>query len=278
MPTASSSPETPWDGEASSDDGFEVVGQDDVKVQAFDEVSIPSSDGERDWQFLDAEDKVSLSSGQAAEDEEDQMQESTAASSAPVSKPEESVELDVPAEEAEEPEGSEEPEAAEEPEEMPEAALPLQTAAAALLAGAPLHLGSNLLAECEGFRGDITKQWAAAFEGFPCVVGAFCLGRLLVLPGRRPGGAPAVARAVVINNGCTAWPAATALRIVAGDAYGFGAMHVGSLLPGEGADLALDLVLPTDGQSGSGRRSAWVLTDDCGEPFGPLLVLEVVWA
>jgi len=57
-------------------------------------------------------------------------------------------------------------------------------------------------------------------------------------------------------------------------------MHIGDLQPGQGADLQLDLHVPADcccPGTGYGTRSGWVLTDDIGRPFGPLLVLEVMW-
>mmetsp|Transcript_84449 Transcript_84449/g.262187 ORF Transcript_84449/g.262187 Transcript_84449/m.262187 type:complete len:277 (-) Transcript_84449:171-1001(-) len=276
MPSAPSPAAASWEADTQEDDSdFEVIEHGDIKAQAFDEVSTPPSEDERGWQFLDTESQVSLPLSQAGEDKEEDVLSSTAESFVAESLEEEPEEHGLA---TTEPDAAEQPEAVRGDQEKLEAATPPGAAAAALLATAPLHLGSNLLAECEGFRRDATKQWAAALEGFPRMAGAFCLGRLLVLPGQCPGGVQAVARAVVINNGRAAWPAATAVRIVAGDAYGFGAMHVGALEPGQGADLALDLVLPTDAEPCSGKRSAWVLTDDHGEPFGPLLVLEVAWA
>lgn len=255
------------DDSASDAAGFEVVGHSSLEAEDgldtassidFDKASIPGSDREGEWHFVDAEEETSI----------------------PMSQAEELERLQEP----EEPEGLQETEdlecAAEAPEAQAaqEAVQPSNVPAAELFAGAPLYLGSHLLAECEGFRGDITKHWAAALEGFPRVTSAFCLGRILVLRGDCNSGATAVAHAVVINNGSAAWPTGTALRIVAGDAYGFGAMHVGPLAPGQGADLVLDVVLPADAEPGCGKRSAWVLTDDYGEPFGPLLALEVIWA
>lgn len=161
----------------------------------------------------------------------------------------------------------------------PEPLGPGPAAKAELLAAAPVRLGSPWLVDCEGFRGEVTHQWAAAFEHFPSIAGAYCLGRVLVAPPAKASGVQGlevVARAALRNGGSAAWPVGTSLRIVAGDSYGFDAMHIGPIEPGHGADLTLDLVLPTADEQ-PGKRSAWVLADDCGCPFGPILVLEVIW-
>lgn len=160
-------------------------------------------------------------------------------------------------------------------------------AAAELLAVMPLQPGSPMITECQGFRGDVTEQWCAAFEGFTGLTGAVCLGRAIVLPafataglGTRPSHLPLDVHVQVLNSGPAAWPDAACLRCVAGDPHGFDLMHIGALLPGQGADLQLDLHISADGGCPGtqlGARSAWVLTDDVGRPFGPLLVLEVMW-
>jgi len=150
-----------------------------------------------------------------------------------------------------------------------------------LLAAQPLMLGSGQLLECYGESGDVTARWSAAFESFPGVSGAYCLGRIAVAVREAEAQLlPVVASVVVLNDGAREWSAGTALRIVAGDAHGFDMMPAGPLAAGQAAELRLDLLVPTDGKdvsSGCGKRSAWVLTDEFGEPFGPLLVLEVVW-
>lgn len=154
---------------------------------------------------------------------------------------------------------------------------------AALDRCAPLQLGSPLLVECEGRCGDVSAQWAPAFEHFPHVSGAFRLGCVSVSPAAHgASGVLAVSRVVVRNTGAFPWPAQTALRIVAGDACGFDSLRVGALAPGHAAELVLDLsLIPVDAAGplcvGCGRRSAWVLEDGRGEPFGPLLVLEAMW-
>lgn len=150
---------------------------------------------------------------------------------------------------------------------------------AQLLNAAPLELygmkGVSLSPECAR---DVTVQWAAALAAFPLVTSAACLGRVAFAAGACTP-AFALARAAVANGGATAWPEATTLRLVAGDGHGFTELAVGALPPGSGAELVLDLSLgaaPPE-RSHQGTRSAWVLEDGNGEPFGPLLVLEVIW-
>lgn len=155
-------------------------------------------------------------------------------------------------------------------------------ATAQILAAAMLQFNSPLLEVDQKFRGDVTHQWIEALVGFPRVNGAFCLGRVTVSlahtdRARCDPFLGAGARVAIMNTGPEAWAAGTALRIVAGDAYGFDAMHIGSVEAGCGADITLDLALPLLPTGFVGQRSAWVLVDDKGDPFGPLLVLEVVW-
>lgn len=208
----------------------------------------------------------------------------------------EAEEGDMPAEESlksssEEENDDEWSEAGSDPFLMPEASMepkPVPTIevspSAAILRSSPFELGHPLLAQCSEHGGDITSSWAKALEGFPTVSSIFSLGRLSVSPTcmvRAANGAPValpmVARAVVFNNGLCTWPEATELRIVAGDPFGLHSLPCGNLPPGCGAELVLDLAVPAAAAPGTGSRSAWVLTDGNGEPFGPVLVVEVVW-
>lgn len=152
---------------------------------------------------------------------------------------------------------------------------------ALLLSFNAFELGHPLLSQCAGHGGDITDSWAKALEGFPAVPSIFCLGRLAVSPSDTTSGSlatvPVTARCAVFNHGPCTWPEATALRIVAGDPLGLDHLPCGGLPPKCGAELVLDLAVPTAGPGGSGGRSAWVLTDGNGEPFGPILVVEVMW-
>eukprot|EP00927_Polykrikos_kofoidii_P019018 TRINITY_DN18864_c0_g1_i1.p1 TRINITY_DN18864_c0_g1~~TRINITY_DN18864_c0_g1_i1.p1 ORF type:complete len:286 (-),score=60.06 TRINITY_DN18864_c0_g1_i1:142-999(-) len=163
-------------------------------------------------------------------------------------------------------------------------------ASARLLATDQLQLGfahnaERMMSECPGYRCDATAQWAQALEAFPAVTSAFCLGRLAVsavaasAASLKTAEPPTlIARVAIQNIGRNAWPDGTALRIVAGDPYGFDVLPVGGVPPGHGAELALDLrIAASNCVAGCGQRSGWVLTDHCGSPFGPLLVLEVFW-
>ncbi|CAE8589512.1 unnamed protein product [Polarella glacialis] len=172
---------------------------------------------------------------------------------------------------------------------------------ARLLTCSPLEVGSDLLVVQEGSCGrDLTQLCSPALEAFPDVSCARCIGHVAskgrvtkVVPaslaqlvehlteGPQDTASnvfPAVARAIVRNDGQEAWPEETALHLVLGESFGFGMLHIGALLPGHAAEIHLDLGL-TAGPSAQcgGRRSAWVLADQHGEPFGPLLVLEVAF-
>lgn len=153
---------------------------------------------------------------------------------------------------------------------------------AILLQADAFRLGHGCLAQCGDHGGDITACWAKALEGFPAVSSIFNLGRIVVSPEAAATGnstLSVVAPAVVFNNGGVAWPEATTLRIVAGDPFGFDVLPCGGVWQGCAAELVLDLTVPVVPTSGwTGGRSAWVLTDGEGTPFGPLLVVEVVWA
>jgi len=162
---------------------------------------------------------------------------------------------------------------------MKSAEVQAEPSAILLSDGAFVHCHSCVML-CDG-GADITASWADALEGFPAVCSIYSLGRIAINPEARYAGTlalPVVARIAVLNNGKCAWPEATALRIVAGDPFGFDALACGGVLPGCGAEFTLDLSVPACGDRGTGVRSAWVLTDDHGRPFGPLLVVEVVWA
>eukprot|EP00931_Biecheleriopsis_adriatica_P085563 TRINITY_DN6015_c0_g1_i1.p1 TRINITY_DN6015_c0_g1~~TRINITY_DN6015_c0_g1_i1.p1 ORF type:complete len:222 (-),score=54.23 TRINITY_DN6015_c0_g1_i1:17-682(-) len=143
---------------------------------------------------------------------------------------------------------------------------------AARLLTCDLILGNNAGAEVPGFCGqDLTKLCAPALQAFPTVTSARCLGRVAVAGTGQP--LPAVSRAIVQNCGAEAWPAGTTLQIVAGDSFGFDSLFIGPLEPGQGAALHLDFSLRAPPPEGC--RSCWVLVDEQGEPFGPLLALEV---
>lgn len=165
---------------------------------------------------------------------------------------------------------------------MPDVSIEKASLSASLLWANPFELGHPLLAQCEEHVGDITDSWAKALQGFPTVPSIFCLGRLAVSLAAEDAETPStisvVARAAVFNNGTCTWPDSAALRIVAGDSFGLHSLPCGGLPPGCGAELVLDLAVPaTAADRGMGGRSAWVLIDGDGEPFGPVLVVEVIW-
>lgn len=204
------------------------------------------------------------------------------------SEPEAETDEDEAEEEAEaEPEAEakrDEPEKEEEEElkkQTPLSLEPYLVTSATFLAAAPLYLGSHLLTECAGHQGDVSEQWAPALQAFPKVCSAQRLGRVTVSWAEVCSGKalcmPVVAKIMVANRSGADWPAATSLRLVAGEGHGFDSMEVGAVANGQTAQLALDLEVSAHALRAAcrGLRSGWVLEDGNGEPFGPLLVFEV---
>jgi len=137
-------------------------------------------------------------------------------------------------------------------------------------------LGATLSLEPRTFedpaaRGDITAQCAPVITQYERVNQAFCLGCVAVEHGH--AGAAAVATATVMNDGTLAWPASSALRLIAGPALGLPEVPLGALAPGEAAQIVMDFAVER-GQPGESGRSAWTMVDEQGEPFGPLFIFE----
>lgn len=159
--------------------------------------------------------------------------------------------------------------------------VPDKASAAFVAVGAP-EFCSDALSVCPQHpQGDVTQQWGQALQDFPDVKGAYRLGRLIISQEAADCGAQsAFSRIVVCNDGSSPWPEASALRLVAGAGWSFHELGVGALAPGHAAELLLDVAVPATLAEfpGAGERSAWVLEDGTGRPFGPLLVLEVICA
>lgn len=155
--------------------------------------------------------------------------------------------------------------------EVPEI-VPPPAPSARVLAATELTLGVEANEDVSA-RGDVTAEFAhiVAEAG---AKQAFRAGRVVV-PTGLDAPVPACAKVVVTNDGQVAWPASTALVIIAGDSMGFPQMALGALMPGEAAEIQMDLLLPaTEGQESG--RSAWALVDAAkGLPLGPLIFFEV---
>eukprot|EP00928_Gymnodinium_smaydae_P043217 TRINITY_DN29004_c0_g1_i1.p1 TRINITY_DN29004_c0_g1~~TRINITY_DN29004_c0_g1_i1.p1 ORF type:complete len:202 (-),score=39.12 TRINITY_DN29004_c0_g1_i1:228-749(-) len=107
---------------------------------------------------------------------------------------------------------------------------------------------------------------------------AYRLGRVhLVEDAARPV-VPACAQVVLENNGSAAWSATSLLVLVEGDDAGLPQLPLGTLEPGEAAEVILDLeVRASTNRFESKRRSTWLVVDGAtGEAFGPALVLDCV--
>eukprot|EP00440_Ansanella_granifera_P064714 gb/GFBE01070165.1/.p1 GENE.gb/GFBE01070165.1/~~gb/GFBE01070165.1/.p1 ORF type:complete len:845 (+),score=232.11 gb/GFBE01070165.1/:1-2535(+) len=157
--------------------------------------------------------------------------------------------------------------------------IPDEKEEAALLAksGKVLHASvsvsdADAMADMQEARGDVTEQFAELLGQYPHVNQAFRLGRLAVHHAKAD--AKALVKAVVTNDGAESWPEAATLRLVAGPELGFPELLLGAVPSGETVEMQLDLTLGSS-HAGDAHLSAWALVDGRGEPFGPLLMVEV---
>jgi len=87
------------------------------------------------------------------------------------------------------------------------------------------------------------------------------------------GNVKAFVKAVVVNDGCEAWPEATVLKLIDGPSWGFFEMPLGPVPPGETVELMLDLSC-VPGYAGDHLVSTWAMLND-GVQFGRSLAVEV---
>jgi len=153
---------------------------------------------------------------------------------------------------------------------------PQPSYSAAVVSSAPLVLGVEA-SEDGSCRGDVTKEFedtllnAGANQAYRC-------GRIILPTASNGVIVPAEVKLIIANDGNIAWPETTAVCIVAGDAFGLPSMPLGPLQSGEAAEIILDLNVPVKSEP-SLARSVWSMIDAAtGSAFGPLLILEVVWA
>merc|ERR1712039_546503 len=126
---------------------------------------------------------------------------------------------------------------------------------------------------CDDAQGDVTADFGALLGNYPLLKQAFRFGRLFVHHGL--SSSTAVVNAVLTNDGTEPWPETTALQIVSGPSLDFPHVPLGSLSPGESAQLVMDLTIGP-GDAGEAALSAWAMVDAHGQPFGPVMLLEVV--
>lgn len=142
----------------------------------------------------------------------------------------------------------------------------------AVLNGEPameVHSGAISLAPLESR--DITDEWRPILSQFASMKQAFLLGRVFVDAASSQPGVMTIHFSLG-NDGTVSWPANTTLRIAAGNPLGCEQVAAGEVPVGSVLEVTLKLDLP-DGIDTN--RSAWALESN-GEPFGPMLILEVI--
>mmetsp|Transcript_70952 Transcript_70952/g.125447 ORF Transcript_70952/g.125447 Transcript_70952/m.125447 type:complete len:726 (-) Transcript_70952:227-2404(-) len=123
-------------------------------------------------------------------------------------------------------------------------------------------------------RGDVTNEFGHLLANYPKLKQAYRLGRIAVQHTQQD--ATANVKTIITNNGSKAWPAASSLRLVAGPDLGFPELALGPVPSGETVEICMDLKLGSSDAAGSTSLTAWAMVDEAaGEPFGPLLVLEL---
>jgi len=123
-------------------------------------------------------------------------------------------------------------------------------------------------------RGDVTDNFLHLLTNYPQIKQAYRLGRIAVQHSQLD--ATANVKAIITNSGSKAWPATSSLCLVHGPDLGFPEMPLGAVPPGETVELCLDLKLGSSEAPGSTSLSAWAMVDKVGgEPFGPLLLVEL---
>lgn len=145
-----------------------------------------------------------------------------------------------------------------------------------LLGNAVVQLHHPALSQDLSAPRDATTEMAAALAYFPYVTKAHRLGRLIVQREALQGGqAVATALIYVGNDGGVTWPAASRLRLVTGPDMGLYILPIETEVPpGAHVELSLQFVVKSFDPEVKSQRSGWVL-ENAGEPFGPLLLLEV---
>jgi hypothetical protein len=142
---------------------------------------------------------------------------------------------------------------------------------------AALDIGNGAMVEQPEAREDVSasSEFQALLGNgeYHLVTQAFRMGRIFVCGG---AGGQAVAKAYVRNDGSVSWPEHCVLRSCSGPAHGFCELSLDYAVPvGETVELVMDLMVEAN-EAGTAARSAWVMCNEKGEPFGPLLLLEVV--
>jgi len=159
------------------------------------------------------------------------------------------------------------------PQQMEAAPEPCAPASAKVLnATLQLHGGDAVMAENPGVCGDATEEFAAQISNYPHITSAYRLGQVLV----SGAGGPAEVKIVLENNGGLPWSEAASVRHAAGPSHNFAALQLAAVPAGDKVELVLDFSFGS-GESGTRAQSAWVVCNEKNEPFGPLLILELIW-
>lgn len=143
-----------------------------------------------------------------------------------------------------------------------------------------IHLIHPCLAQEPGHQGDATAELAHILNYHPGLQQVYRLG-MFVINTALYNGQPVNAHAALSlrNNGRGSWPPGTSLRLTHGSGYTVHSIDVQSEVhPGQSVEFYLHFKFEmAGGVGGNTETSAWALEVD-GNPFGPLMLLEAVWA
>jgi hypothetical protein len=161
-----------------------------------------------------------------------------------------------------------------------------QTAASAAVVGsAPLMLGIE--AEEDKSAQGVIPEVTPIILVRAGTRQAFRLGRVR-LSGVGAGAdhdVPVCAKVTMVNDGKVPWPETTAVVLQAGNALGVPMLPLGTVAPGESAEVIMDLLLPPKDLKASPRQepgaiasTSWAVADAAtGNALGPLLIFETTW-
>jgi hypothetical protein len=130
----------------------------------------------------------------------------------------------------------------------------------------------RMMFEDAELRGDVTNEFRELLVQYPNVTQVYRLGCVAFSAGGNGNSIDVVSKIIVQNTGKLAWPDFSSIRSVVGPSHGLSEMMLGAVPAGDKVEIVLDLKI----NEGQGGRSSWAMCDQWGEPFGPVLLFEII--